>query len=264
MTISKISRITDLIDHGYSLDTIISDYPFLFLPANVSDEYLYIRDIVGSLEVYKWVQEVRQKNLPVFDQWEKDNDDLEKDMQQIYVSGYGLADISHLNTNPLLTGEILGRKAEAYYAPDGLDDDSDYIDIYDAFNIIAEIIVRQMDTPYDITCMQLFDYEAIVSGIHQKMENIECDSTPNRECMIPDTQYEWHTYWWGVQPKYNRFSAAIKPWLFRVRTPEDMGADYFNQYIDDTTAMYIPAKDCYVSIIDIYRSRTRDGQKIYE
>lgn len=84
-------------------------------------------------------------------------------MRTMYVEGIGVIDISNIDTTPLLlTGQILSLKGWDYIAADVAWDN---VDVYGSFNTIAEVIARYITFPYDITTMQIPQYEILRVGI---------------------------------------------------------------------------------------------------
>ena len=193
------------------------------------------------------------------------NDRVIEDMRSLYVPGIGSINIYDLDKCPSLTGQMLLLRSSTWDKMWDVMMGRDAMDEYDVFNIIAEMLARERYYPYDVTTMQLKDYNIphLGAGVSSS----------------PDCNYEKTTMGTVLTPYLTKCCSDRDLNEFRVEFILEVCTEGDNCYFEygyresgensfmidrnrKSCYMYIHKFDWYVSVDILYETRTRFGETV--
>lgn len=253
------------------LSQVIAGDPSIVLPKyGASVCGTEIDFIFTAFSIYKLVQSFLQRGYPIFQNMGtpelydipvSENSRVLYDMKHFYVEGIGSVDISQLETAPLLTGVALCIRDWSMVV--GI---PEMMGIHGAFNIIAEVIARQREYPYDITTMQLPEYEHIRMFMHvaitpEHLREYAIDSILHRVSFPASRRH----------PCEERCNSGISGRECDVFTTSSCSAFAayrqgvgLNDQMEERGVMFWSKGDYYTSVNDLYRIRCTSGNKIHD
>ncbi len=216
--------------------------------------------------MFEYIKIYMNKGVSIFDDPNHDNDVVKDDMQYFYVSGYGTTDISNLLTKkPLLTGRMISLQNWDFIAADITVYD---IDIYAILNIIAETVARQRENMYDITCMQIEDYETYRFGLERHTYASKNAIAWRPYTYLTEKDSDDRPY--DAQDMLGRWIGEPTRLVTENKTSEEVeiGDGYTincaTMHMELQSYIYIPKFDYYTVAMDIYTTRTTTGDKIFD
>lgn len=253
---------------GYSLEDIIEEKPSLIFPEeDPLPNFIVTDNIMAACAIYHYVKECLAHNKPVVDDDDDDdtNSHVVDTLSQCYVPGYGEVNISALSTKPLLTGSVL--LLPELHVLDDECDDPQCLEIFTAFEIIAEMVARQAASPYDVTCMQLPEYELLRFGINGTTTRYDSEMDPSwlttarTICLIrfnPNNTLITHCNEGYRYSDHMRCTGGTLQCLVG-----NMSSNSSNHALEFNSTIYSPIKDCYFNLREIYRRRTLNGEIVF-